>query len=53
VLGPISFEDLQTVDGHIFDTFKKACLTKRLFENNGKWFLCLEEASVIKSGLQL
>jgi len=41
------------VDGHLYNTFKEACLAKGLLENDGEWASCLEEASVMRLGSQL
>jgi hypothetical protein len=52
-LDQFSFKNLQTIDGHIYDTFKEAYLVKRLLENDNEWIVCLQEASIIQSASQL
>ena len=37
VRGPRSFEDLRTVDGVQYPTFKGACIALRLLEDDGEW----------------
>ena len=44
VPGAQSFEGLRTVDGHIWPTFKEACLAKGLLEDDREWNQCLLEA---------
>ena len=36
-----------------YATFKEACNALRLLENDGEWFECLCEASVMQTGTQL
>lgn len=51
--GPTSFEDLRTVNGQIHQTFKDACVSKGMLEDDDEWVTCLEEASVFNTGYQL
>jgi hypothetical protein len=53
VHGPISFEDLHTVNGVLFPTFKDASLQQGLLEDDGEWVQCLEEAAVMHTGRRL
>jgi hypothetical protein len=53
VKGPQSYQDLRTVNGSEYSTFKGACVARGLLEDDGEWILCLEEASVMKTGYQL
>jgi hypothetical protein len=41
VWGTTSFEDLRIVHGHIYNTFKEACLALGLLEDDKKWTECL------------
>jgi hypothetical protein len=50
VARPHSFEDLRTVDGVIYGTFKDACNAMGLLQGNGEWIQCLEEAVAIRTG---
>jgi len=43
--GATSFEDLRTIDGEIFPTFKEAAKAMGLFEDDTELFRCLEEAT--------
>ncbi|GAB2295406.1 hypothetical protein Dimus_038353 [Dionaea muscipula] len=53
VKGPKSFEDLRTVNGILYNTFKSACAARGLLEDDAEWIQCLQEASNIKTGYQL
>lgn len=53
VKGPISFEDLKMVNGHICNTFHEACLKRNLLEDDSKWQMCLQDATKIQTGAQL
>ena len=53
VKGPTSFEDLRTVDGVIYESFKAACVARGLLEDDEEWIQCLHEAAIIKIGHQL
>ena len=53
VRGPSSFEDLQTFNGVRHESFKSACIARGLLENDGEWKLCLQEAALIQTGVQL
>lgn len=53
VPGPISFEDLRTVNGILYDTFQEACLARGLIENDNAWVQCFEEAVCYVSGQRL
>lgn len=52
-LDQFSFKNLQTIDGHIYDTFKETYLVIGVLENDNEWIVCLQEASVIRSRSQL
>ena len=53
VKGARSFEELRSVDGTEYATFKEACLARGLLEDDQEWRLCLQEASGMKTGAQL
>ena len=48
-----SFEDLQTVNGYTYPTFKDACNARGMLQNDEEWMMCLEEASFVRTGIQL
>ena len=50
VKGARSFEELRSVDGTEYATFKEACLERGLLEDDQGWRLCLQEASGMKTG---
>jgi len=35
----------------VFDTFKEACMTRGLLEDDHDWQICLEEAIAMQSGM--
>ncbi|CAG8677114.1 11328_t:CDS:2, partial [Cetraspora pellucida] len=53
IRGPQSFDHLKTVNNITYSTFKSACMAIGLLEDDNEWIQCLEEASVMCSGLQL
>jgi len=44
IKGKTSFEDLQTVDGVIHETFKAACIALNFIQDDQMWIDCMEEA---------
>ncbi|XP_074377572.1 uncharacterized protein LOC141719090 [Apium graveolens] len=36
--GATSFEELRRVEGHVFESFKEACATMELFQNDSQWY---------------
>ena len=42
-----SFENLRTVNGEMFDTFKAAALALELLEDDTVWIKCMEEAAAV------
>lgn len=44
--GFTSYEDIRTVNGAVYDTFKEACQALNLLDNDEAHSLCLTEASV-------
>ena len=49
VKGPVSFEDIRTVNGVICNTYKKACAMLDLLEDDEHWDNTLKEASISRS----
>ena len=44
VPGPTSFDDLKTVDGVLYPTFRAACIARGLTKSDEEWIRCIEEA---------
>ena len=53
VKGPTCFEDIRTVDGVLYNTFKEACHALGLLDNDDEWHEALREASQWATGHQL
>jgi hypothetical protein len=53
VCGATSFENLRTVDGILYPSFKEACIALGLLQNDEEWDQCLREAEQIQTGMQL
>ncbi|XP_077252555.1 uncharacterized protein LOC143891952 [Tasmannia lanceolata] len=53
VRGPMSYEDICTVDRIIYPDFKSACNSLGLLEDDNEWHQALQEASAWASGRQL
>ena len=53
VKGSTSFEDLRTVDGIIYPTFRDTCVARGLLEDDGEWVTCLQDASQMQTGTSL
>jgi PIF1-like helicase len=53
VKGATSYEHLQTFQGDITPSFREACLTHGLLENDQEWKQCLEEGKSMATGYQL
>ncbi|XP_021996239.1 uncharacterized protein LOC110893438 [Helianthus annuus] len=45
VIGPMSFNDIKTVDGKIYHTFKDACFAHRLLDDDKEYLMAINEAS--------
>lgn len=43
--GALCFEDIRTVDNHVYCTFKEACAALRLLENDNQWHHAMFENS--------
>jgi len=53
VRGATSFEHLRTVDGVVHDSFKAACITLRLLEDDGKWIAMFTDGQEFMTGYAL
>ncbi|XP_021991571.1 uncharacterized protein LOC110888349 [Helianthus annuus] len=53
VKGPRSFEEIKTVDGVVYETFKEACYAYGLLNDDKEWSDALSEAHMWASGSQL
>jgi len=50
---PHSWEDLRTVNGITYDTFKEACSALGLLDSDEEYEICLREAALMQTGRQL
>lgn len=53
VRGATCFEDIRTVNGVVYSTYKEACLKYGLLESDDDWHLALSDASIHQTGSQL
>ena len=53
VRGSCSYEEIRTVNGVLYATFKEACYALGLLEDDKEWDDCLKEASTWGTGTQL
>ena len=44
VLGPTSFEDVRTVDGEVYNSFRDACIARGLLQDDSEWRRALQFA---------
>lgn len=51
--GPTSYEDIRTIDGTIYSTFREACVALGLLEGDGEWHIALREAANWAMGAHL
>ncbi|KAG3086459.1 hypothetical protein PI124_g12786 [Phytophthora idaei] len=51
--GPTSFENLRTVDGVTYDSYRKAALHAGYLEDDSEWVACMTEASQFRMPYQL
>lgn len=49
IRGPTCFNDLKTIDGCTFSTYRETCLNLGLLENDNHWNLALTEATITNS----
>ena len=52
-LAATSYQVLRTVNGVLCDTFKNACQTRGLLDDDQEWLLCLQEAAGMHTGQEL
>ena len=50
VRGGRSFQDLRTVDGVEYPTFKSACIALRLLEDDGEWIAMFRDGQAFMAG---
>ena len=53
VRGATSFENLRTVDGMVYPTFKRACIALGLLEDDGEWVALFREGAQFMTGKAL
>ncbi|KAG3001519.1 hypothetical protein PC120_g20227 [Phytophthora cactorum] len=51
--GPTSFENLRTVDGVTYDSYREAALNAGYLEDDSEWVACMTEASQFRMPYQL
>lgn len=51
--GPTSFEDLRTIEGVTYTSYRDACRAARLLEDDTEWDKSIQEASVFNMPKQL
>ncbi len=45
----ISFKNLHTINGIIYPSFKEACITLGLLQNDKEWDQCLKKAEQVQT----
>ena len=53
VPGVTGFEDLRTFNGHLYDSYKEACLARNLLLDDNEWQNALTEASTLQMPTQI
>ncbi|XP_074356463.1 uncharacterized protein LOC141696182 [Apium graveolens] len=53
VVGVKMFEEIRTVDGIVYSTYKEACFHRGLLESGNEWHIALTDASLWASASQL
>ena len=53
VRGPTSFENLRTINGTVYPTFKDACLAMGLLDEDGEWIATFAEGCQFATGYAL
>ncbi|KAK1393282.1 ATP-dependent DNA helicase [Heracleum sosnowskyi] len=53
VCGATSFEDLRTVNGVVYNSYKEACLHHDILGSDDDWHLAIQDASTHQTGRQL
>ena len=51
--GSVSFDDLRTIEGKTWSTFKEACIQLNLLQDDNEWHECLTEASNTHSAVNM
>jgi hypothetical protein len=51
--GCTSFEDLRTVEGHMYDSYREACGALRLLEDDKEFIDAILEVAILGSGFSL
>lgn len=51
--GAQSYEDVRTIDGVLYDTFKEACAARGLLGDDREWFWAFNDAASWATGFQL
>jgi hypothetical protein len=52
-IGCKSFEDIRTVNGHVYDSYREACAEKRLLADDREFMDLIDELSILSSGHHL
>ncbi|XP_074324065.1 uncharacterized protein LOC141660986 [Apium graveolens] len=52
VVGPKNYENIRTVDGIVYPTYKETCFHRGLLESDKEWHIALADASVCASASQ-
>ncbi|XP_045823935.1 uncharacterized protein LOC123916509 [Trifolium pratense] len=52
-VGCKSFEDIRTVDNHVYDTYREACGELQLLADDRQFIDCIDELSILGSGYHL
>ncbi|XP_022024158.1 uncharacterized protein LOC110924464 [Helianthus annuus] len=50
IKGPTCFEDIKTVHGQVFQTFKDACFARGLLDDDKEYVIAVKEASIWSTG---
>ncbi|OMP08509.1 DNA helicase PIF1, ATP-dependent [Corchorus olitorius] len=53
IRGATCYEDLRTVDGIVYGTFREACFALGMLGDDSEWIRAMEEASQVQTGGQL
>ncbi|XP_074355096.1 uncharacterized protein LOC141693803 [Apium graveolens] len=53
VVGPKNYEDIRTVDGIVYPTYKETCFHRGFLESDKEWHIALADASICASASQL
>lgn len=53
VVAPISFQDVRTVRGQEYPTFKAAAIARGLLQDDAEWHSCMQEGALVSSPAHL